>query len=278
MPDHVRIRLLPLDYEFTVRRGTPLQDVLFPYGVEFPCGGNGVCEGCKVKVLAGHLPLTPEQELMLSRKEAGEGWRLACRCRADEDLTLELAQWEARVLTDESKFEFVAREGLGIAVDLGTTTLAVQLLDLTSGNVLGVATGLNEQGRHGNDVMSRVFFAVEENGQPELEIIIRSQLGTMIENVVLVAGADGDRVRDVAIVGNTVMHHLFQDEMSHRSGNIRSGLPILVSLSFRQQNSGGSRRRPLSFVSCPAWEALLEVIFLPESWPQIFTGARNSRL
>jgi len=75
--------------------------------------------------------------------------------------------------------------------------------------VLGVATGLNEQGRHGNDVMSRVFFAVEENGQPELEIIIRSQLGTMIENVVLVAGADGDRVRDVAIVGNTVMHHLF---------------------------------------------------------------------
>ena len=209
MPDQVRIKLLPLDHEFTVRRGTPLQDVLFPYGVEFPCGGNAVCEGCKIKVLSGHLPLTAEQENMLSRKEASEGWRLACRCRADEDLTLELAQWEARVLTDDSKFEFTAREGLGIAIDLGTTTLAVQLLDLKSGHVLGVATGLNEQGRHGNDVMSRVFYAVTEKGQPELESIIRTQLSAMIENLIAESGADGTRVRDVGIVGNTVMHHLF---------------------------------------------------------------------
>jgi uncharacterized 2Fe-2S/4Fe-4S cluster protein (DUF4445 family) len=209
MPDHVRIKLLPLDHEFTVPRGTPLQDVLFTYGVEFPCGGNAVCEGCKIKVLSGHLPLTSEQENMLSRKEASEGWRLACRCRAEEDLTLELAQWEARVLTDESQFEFTAREGLGIAVDLGTTTLAAQLLDLKSGNVLAVETSLNEQGRHGNDVMSRVFFAVTENGQPELESIIRRQLGTMIENLIKISGVDGARVRDVAIVGNTIMHHLF---------------------------------------------------------------------
>jgi uncharacterized 2Fe-2S/4Fe-4S cluster protein (DUF4445 family) len=209
MPDQVRIKLLPLDHEFTVRRGTPLQDVLFTYGVEFPCGGNAVCEGCKIKVLSGHLPLTPEQESMLSRKEAAEGWRLACRCRAEGDLTLELAQWEAKILTDESQFEFVAREGLGIAVDLGTTTLALQLLDLKSGNVLGVATGLNEQGRHGNDVMSRVFFAVTEKGQPELESIIRSQLGLLIGNLIATSGVDGARVRDIAIVGNTVMHHLF---------------------------------------------------------------------
>jgi uncharacterized 2Fe-2S/4Fe-4S cluster protein (DUF4445 family) len=209
MPDSVRIRLLPLDHEFTVQRGTPLQEVLFPYGVEFPCGGNAICEGCKIKVLSGQLPLTPEQENMLSRKEASEGWRLACRCRADGDLTLELAQWEARVLTDESKFEFTSREGLGIAIDLGTTTLAVQLLDLQSGNVIGVSTDLNEQGRYGNDIMNRVFYAVMEKGQPELEQIIRTQLGRMIENVIVIAGADGARVRDIAIVGNTVMHHLF---------------------------------------------------------------------
>jgi uncharacterized 2Fe-2S/4Fe-4S cluster protein (DUF4445 family) len=209
MSDQVRIKLLPLEHEFTVRRGTPLQDVLFPYGVEFPCGGNGICEGCKIKVLAGHLPLTPEQDLMLSRKEVSEGWRLACRCRADEDLTIELAQWEARVLTDDSDFEFTAREGLGVAIDLGTTTLAAQLLDLQSGNVLGVSTGLNEQGRHGNDVMTRVFYAVEEHGQPELEKIIRTQLGTMIGSLIENSHADGARVRDIAIVGNTVMHHLF---------------------------------------------------------------------
>ena len=209
MPDEVRITLLPLGHEFTVPRGTPLRDVLFTYGVEFPCGGNGVCEGCKVKVLSGCLPLTDEQENMLSRKEASEGWRLACRCKADGDITLELAQWEARILADESKFDFTPREGYGIAIDLGTTTLAAQLLDLKSGNVLAVETGLNDQGRFGADVMSRVFFAVSEGGQPALESTIRAQLGDLIEKLVKNSKVDGSRVLDVVLVGNSVMHHLF---------------------------------------------------------------------
>ncbi|MBI4026567.1 MAG: hypothetical protein HY360_16390 [Verrucomicrobia bacterium] len=53
---------------------------------------------------------------------------------------------------DDSKFEFVPREGLGVAVDLGTTTLVVQLLDLRTANVLAVRTGLNLQARHGADM------------------------------------------------------------------------------------------------------------------------------
>jgi uncharacterized 2Fe-2S/4Fe-4S cluster protein (DUF4445 family) len=209
MPDDVRVTLLPLGHEFKVPRGTPLRDVLFTYGVEFPCGGNGVCEGCKVKVLSGNLPLTEEQENMLSRKDASEGWRLACRCKADEDITLELAQWEARVLADESKFDFTPREGFGIAIDLGTTTLAAQLLDLKNGNVLAVETGLNDQGRFGADVMSRVFFAVTESGQPALESAIRKQLGDVVEKLVINSKVDGSRVLDVVLVGNSVMHHLF---------------------------------------------------------------------
>ena len=79
MPESVRITLLPLGHEITVKRGTPLQDVLFPFGVEFPCGGNAVCESCKVRVLKGELPMTLEQENILSRNEIREGWRLACR-------------------------------------------------------------------------------------------------------------------------------------------------------------------------------------------------------
>lgn len=209
MSDLVRITLQPLGHEFTVERGTPLQDVLFTYGVEFPCGGNAVCEGCKIKVLSGKLRATPEQENILSKKDIGEGWRLACCCMAEEDITLELAQWEARVLTDESRFEFVPRQGLGIAIDLGTTTLAAQLLDLASGNVLAVETALNEQGRFGADVMSRIFYAVTENGQKAMEQSIRLQLGTIVAKLVHSAGVDGSLVQDVVIVGNTVMHHFF---------------------------------------------------------------------
>ncbi|HTY37480.1 MAG TPA: ASKHA domain-containing protein [Bacteroidota bacterium] len=209
MPENVRITLLPLGHEITVKRGTPLRDVLFPYGVEFPCGGNAICEGCKVKVIEGHLPLTEEQENMLSRKEAGEGWRLACRCSATEDLTLELAQWEAKILADDTSFEFVPREGYGIAIDLGTTTLAAQLLDLKTGHVLAVETALNDQGRFGADVMSRVFNAVTEKAQPDLESAIRSQLDGLVGKLIASAKIEPGLVQDVVIVGNTVMHHLF---------------------------------------------------------------------
>lgn len=209
MPDSIRITLLPLGHDIVVKRGTPLQDVLFPFGVEFPCGGNAVCESCKVKVISGSLAMTLEQENILSRKEAEQGWRLACRCKAEGDITLEIAQWEAQILGDESRFEFKPREGFGIAIDLGTTTLAAQLLDLKSGNVLAVETGLNAQGRHGADVMSRISYAVTEQGQPELESLIRRQLGEMITSLLRPAGVKGNEVIDVTIVGNTVMHHLF---------------------------------------------------------------------
>ena len=54
--------------------------------------------------------------------------------------------------------------GLGVAVDLGTTTLVTQLLDLRTGRVLAVRTALNSQARFGADVMSRVQFAVAKDG------------------------------------------------------------------------------------------------------------------
>jgi uncharacterized 2Fe-2S/4Fe-4S cluster protein (DUF4445 family) len=195
--------------EFEVPKGSPLQDILFAHGVEFPCGGRARCKGCRVRVLEGELPLTPEQEQLLPAADREAGWRLSCCGRAEGNLTLELAQWEAKILADDTAFAFVPREGLGIAVDLGTTTLAAQLLDLKTANVLAVRTGLNPQARHGADIMSRVSHAVAEKGQARLESLIRKEIGKLARDLLKAAKADPGAVRDVAIVGNTVMHHLF---------------------------------------------------------------------
>src|SRR5579862_1014435 len=100
MPVH--IHLLPLGTTLTVEAGTPLQDILFAQGVEFPCGGRGRCKGCRVRVLEGELPITGEDERLLSHAELVAGWRLACRAKAVQDLKLELAQWEAAILSDEA--------------------------------------------------------------------------------------------------------------------------------------------------------------------------------
>lgn len=216
------LRLSPADLRLEVPAGTRLQDVLFGQGVEFPCGGRGRCKGCRVKVLRGALNIIAEETNLLTKAEVESGWRLACRHSLNGDLELELAQWEMSVLSDESQFAFTPREGLGVAIDLGTTTIAAQLLDLRTGNVLGVRTALNAQARHGGDIMSRVEFAMH-GGQAELQRLVHEQLGEMVSQLLATTGSNRREeaqaiaecrvqsadLKRVVIVGNTVMHHLF---------------------------------------------------------------------
>jgi uncharacterized 2Fe-2S/4Fe-4S cluster protein (DUF4445 family) len=237
----VKIELLPLGKTLEVERGTPLQDLLFAQGVEFPCGGRGRCKGCRIKVLSGSLPISDEEQAKLSPAELTDGWRLACRGRAESDLRIDLAQWEATILTDDTVFKFTPQNGLGIAIDLGTTTIVAQLLDLRTGHVLAVRTALNSQAQHGADIMSRVEYAVASRGQPRLEKLIREQAGQLVQELLGMngtgsagihagkfrcstqaytgtdAGAPGAKpdsraardLKHVVLVGNTVMHHLF---------------------------------------------------------------------
>lgn len=205
----IAITLQPLGCTLTVEHGTPLLDVLFAQGVEFPCGGRGRCKGCRVKVLAGELPVTADDSRLLSARELGEGWRLACQAIGERDLSLDLAQWEATILADNSRFDFTPRDGLGVAIDLGTTTLVAQLLDLRTGHVLAVRTGLNAQARHGADIMSRIDYSVHRGGQRVLEQSIREQIGGLVSELLGAASATTDELRDMVLVGNTAMHQLF---------------------------------------------------------------------
>jgi uncharacterized 2Fe-2S/4Fe-4S cluster protein (DUF4445 family) len=206
-PQTHTLDLTPAGLHLDVVRGTPLQETLFAHGVEFPCGGRGRCRGCRVRVLGGSLPVTGEEKFLLTPTELADGWRLACRHTVVGDLRLELAQWEMPVLGDVSSFAFTPRDGLGVAVDLGTTTIVAQLVDLQNGDVLAVRSALNAQARHGADVMSRIEFAVQ-GGSEELTKLIRAQVGALIGELVEPGRSARPLVR-VVLVGNTVMHHLF---------------------------------------------------------------------
>jgi uncharacterized 2Fe-2S/4Fe-4S cluster protein (DUF4445 family) len=205
----VRIDLQPLGRQLEVEPGTRLQDILFGYGVEFPCGGRGKCRSCRVRVIGGALEPTGEESAILTAAEIADGWRLACRARVDQEVTLEIRQWEAAILADSSRFDFVPRDGLGVAVDLGTTTVVGQLLDLRTGNVLAVQAGLNPQVVHGADIMSRVDYAVAPEGRDRLQGLIRTGIGELLRALLQSAGKTRESVRTVVIVGNTAMHHLF---------------------------------------------------------------------
>lgn len=209
MSESVTLRLVPLNRKLKAAAGQPLQHALFAQGVEFPCGGRGLCNGCRVRVVAGSLPVTSEDERKLSPQQLAQGWRLACRARPESDLTLEVAQWEASILSDSTPFTFSPREGLGVAIDLGTTTVVAQLVDFQNGNVLGVRTGLNIQAQHGADIMSRIEYAVSGGGQSRLESLIREQIFGMIRELIADIDAGRQQVTRIVLAGNTAMHHLF---------------------------------------------------------------------
>jgi len=209
MSDLVKIKLTSLNETVEVKRWTPLKDVLFKFGVEFPCGGHGRCRGCRVRVIEGTIPIDPEEEEFLTPEELADGWRLACASEAETDLTLELAQWGAFILSDEREFNFTPQEGLGVAVDLGTTTIVAQLIDLATGHVLSVKSMVNPQARFGSDIMSRIQYAVDENGGDKLKTIIREALGDVLLELLPQDENRGKDIRQVVIVGNTAMHHFF---------------------------------------------------------------------
>jgi uncharacterized 2Fe-2S/4Fe-4S cluster protein (DUF4445 family) len=214
--ERVRIRLEPLSVEFEVPRGGALVAGLAAHGVEFPCGGMGECGGCQVRVLSGALPVTEADATILTPEEIAKGWRLACRARAEESLVLECGQWHMQILAgnqaDAPSFPAVlswesvrdhAHKRHAIAIDLGTTTIAAQLIDAASGDVLAVETALNPQAAFGSDVMSRIR-AVLDGQDPTTPI--RAVLGEVIARL---AGGRVPQIAEVLLVGNTVMHHLF---------------------------------------------------------------------
>lgn len=211
MPNRVVVSLEPLGREIPAERGAALEDLLYEYGIEFPCGGRGSCGGCRVRVVHGELPITDADEIAFERSELDQGWRLACRAHLAGDVTLEVAQWETIVLADHAALSLRGAAGRSVVVDLGTTTLVAQLVDPASGDVLAVRSGLNPQAAHGADIVSRLHFASTEEGRALLVRAIRVELGRMIAELVASTDAPATPLESVVLVGNTVMHHLFCD-------------------------------------------------------------------
>jgi uncharacterized 2Fe-2S/4Fe-4S cluster protein (DUF4445 family) len=201
--EKVRIQLEPLAAVVDVPRGASLVSSLSQHGVEFPCGGTGLCGGCGVRVLAGQLPITSQDVAAFSTEELAEGWRLACQARVEMPLVLECRQWHMDVLTDHSRVSGAGRAGLGVAIDLGTTTIAAQMVDMTTGSVVSVESELNPQATFGSDVMSRIRAALSG---ADLTTLVRLTLGQIIAKL---AGGREKEIVEVVLAGNTVMHHLF---------------------------------------------------------------------
>ena len=98
---------------------------------------------------------------------------------------------------------------LGIALDIGSTTIAGHLTDLADGEVLASDGVMNPQIRFGEDLMSRVSYAMlHEGGAAEMTRVVREAVASLVRGLAASAGIEVEDVLELTIVGNPIMHHL----------------------------------------------------------------------
>ena len=97
----------------------------------------------------------------------------------------------------------------GAAVDVGSTTIAAHLCDLTSGEVIASAGAMNPQIRFGEDLMSRVSYVMmHPGGEREMTAAVRTAVRELLHEAAAQGGVSPEDILDVTLVGNPIMHHL----------------------------------------------------------------------
>lgn len=179
-----------------------------------PCGGKGMCGKCRVRVVRGRLPVTPEDKRIFSEAQLAQGWRLACKAVTREAAEIVVPVQEqqgfsalAAEAADEGALSLAADHDYGLAVDIGTTTLAAALVDCTDGKILATATAVNSQRSFGADVVSRIGAACHGKGKA-LQKAVRRDLTRLMKQLLKDHPGTAARCRQMAIAANTTMLHL----------------------------------------------------------------------
>ena len=218
--------------EAELAKGRTILSYLQELGIDInaPCGGEGKCGECLVEVEYAPGALTDKTEAE-NEFIHNDIHRLACQAKilkTDKPVyvrlksllylrrlyILESGEYKAIPIEPfvhlEGKRVFYESEDIGeytgdlygIALDIGTTTLAMYLIDLETGAVLSVNSRENPQTKYGNNVISRIEFA--RKGQDILEREIRTAVNEMIADL-----TNPGKIYELVVVGNPVMRDLF---------------------------------------------------------------------
>jgi uncharacterized 2Fe-2S/4Fe-4S cluster protein (DUF4445 family) len=210
-----------------------------------PCGSKTTCGKCRVRVHAGALPAAAVDVRVLGAEAVADGWRLGCQLVLDADAAVEVPP-AARALAGKSFGDAAplaagftppascaasraaspgeaadndatsggaidgrdGGAGHGVAIDVGSTTLAVALVRLDNGAVAATAAQLNPQVRWGGDVISRIHRAQEQPARAhELHDVLVQAIDALVTQCLESAPASRHQVHAVSVVGNPTMLH-----------------------------------------------------------------------
>ncbi len=207
---HFTVKFEPDNIQISVHAGAALVEAAGLAGIilNTACGEKGTCGKCAVilqpsgdEVLAcqhcvqSDLTVTiPATSRYYRQKILAEG--ITAKACAEPDIYKEYRQAGANNV-------------LGLAIDIGTTTVVVKLIDMVTGSVLAAESALNPQTRFGDDVVSRISYAVTDDKLTELQKTIIVCLNDLIGQLCIKVSSAPHDIYECSIVGNTTMNHIF---------------------------------------------------------------------
>ncbi|NPA16071.1 MAG: DUF4445 domain-containing protein [Deferribacteres bacterium] len=188
----VKVKFLP-DKEVLIPQGATLKFAIQKAGINFelPCGGEGICGKCKLKIISPNPPPPTEAEKrLIPPSELEKGYRLACKCTVWSDTVVELSEVKsASVSSTPHIFPHISftadfpercpENRRYMAVDLGTTTISLCIME---GSHEKIVHTHNPQTAFGGDVISRISHAqsnLNELRKPVMELLKRTAKGKL---------------------------------------------------------------------------------------------------
>lgn len=183
------------------------------------CNGLGICGKCKIKI--GNLKAFEGERKVLGDKDIDAGYRLACMHSVDEcdkEIILkDIKESTGSVVLVDGFMPKVSHTNIcdkyGIAIDIGTTTVAMELIDLSNAAIIAKASDINSQIAFGFDVMSRIAYTMENvDGFFKLQKSIVHTLNMLIDKLQADTGKVGEDIAEITVAANTVMCHILLGE------------------------------------------------------------------
>ena len=199
----ITMRFMPMNIEYRGKALGSVMECAAKVGVNIDgnCGGKGTCLKCRVRI---------------RNAEGSEKYELACLVKPEDRMTVIVPEVETaakrkkKLVKLPDDFKPDKGEGLGVSVDIGTTTVVVMLWDLKTGEMLDIDAFTNPQGTWGADVISRIQYTIEnEKGLEVLHKSVIKAINKAVEGFMEGSSYELENIKKYVVVGNTTMSHLF---------------------------------------------------------------------
>lgn len=262
----VKVTFQPAGTTVYVLPGTMLTEAALRAGVALlqPCGGQGMCGKCRVRILDGEFHRSAGCCDFLGEKEMVEGWTLACQTKISGNITVQIPAESMmencqKILVSDAGHQSLSiqpvsddPDALGMAFDIGTTTIVGTLCRLADGAVLGVASRMNPQICYGDDVISRIKRIREDSSMlNDMQTTVVDAMNEIITVLCEQNARKCTEIKAVTAAGNSTMQQILCGYDPSPLGEIPFRQAFQEGQNLRASEVGISAHREASLYVMP---------------------------